>query len=62
MTTHASGKRLAMGRWIIRPLGRSVWRSGGVFGRGRAAPVGVTYGAELGESAGYFATMVTVDR
>ena len=32
MTTHASGKRLAMGRSIIQPLGRSVWRLGGVLG------------------------------
>ena len=62
MTTHASGKRLAMGRSIIQPLGRSVWRLGGVFGWGRAAPLCVAYGAELGETAGYFATMVTVDR
>ena len=62
MTTHASGKRLAMGWLIIGPMQGSVWPLGGVFERGRVAPVCVAHGAELGESAGYFATMVTVDR
>ena len=62
MTTHASGKRLAMGWSIIWPMQGSVWPLGGVFGRGRVAPVCVAYGAELGKHAGYFATMVTVDR
>ena len=48
MTTHASGKRLAMGWLIIGPMQGSVWPLGGVFKRGRVAPVCVAHGAELG--------------
>ena len=48
MTTHASGKRLAMGWLIIGPMQGSVWPLGGVFERGRVAPECVAHGAELG--------------